>query len=298
MTERIVTVAAVQSEPVWFDLAATTDKTVRMIAEAAERGADLVAFPEVWLPGYPVFLWLGDEQWQAEQRARYVENSARRGGPEHRRIAAAAAEHGIQVVLGLSERDDDGRIFMAQWIIDEKGESVLLRRKLKPSAAEGTFFSPGDPEIDLAVIGTSAGTIGALNCSEHKRPLLRHVMYGLAEEIHVAAWPAFGLVPEIVTMGSKVNMGATSFYAAEGGMFVLAPTQVIGAELQERYSDTPERARLISRGGGATHIFGPDGQDVVAPLDHDEDGMLVADIDLARVRRTFDPEPLAVPSVP
>ena len=128
--------------------------------------------------------------------------------------------------------------------------------------------------------------------------MLRHVMYGLGEEIHVAAWPAFGLVPEVVTMGAKVNMGATSFYAAEGGMFVVAPTQVIGEEFAQRYSDTPERAGKISVGGGATHIFGPDGQDVVEPLAHDHDGILVAEIDLSRVRRIFDADPLAALPLP
>ncbi|MDQ0137718.1 putative amidohydrolase [Neorhizobium galegae] len=93
-------------------------------------------------------------------------------------------------------------------------------------------------------------------------------------------------------MGAKVNMEATSLYASEGGMFVLAPTQVIGAEIQKHFSDSEERATKISRGGGATHIFGPDGQDVVKPLDHDVDGLLVAQIDLAKIRRTFDPDPL------
>ncbi|MFG6280582.1 nitrilase-related carbon-nitrogen hydrolase [Microbacterium sp. 5K110] len=298
MSERRFTVAAVQSEPVWFDLEATTQKTLTLIAEAAAAGADLIAFPEVWLPGYPVFLWLGTDEWQADQREHYIANSAVHGGPEHVRIADAAAEHGIQVVLGLSERDDAGRIYMAQWIIDETGATVLARRKLKPSSVEGSFFAPGDPETNLVVTDTSIGTIGALNCSEHKRPMLRHVMYGLGEEIHVAAWPAFGLVPEVVTMGAKVNMGATSFYAAEGGMFVVAPTQVIGEEFAQRYSDTPERAGKISVGGGATHIFGPDGQDVVEPLAHDHDGILVAEIDLSRVRRIFDADPLAALPLP
>ena len=293
MTERRFTVAAVQSEPVWFDLEATTHKTLGLIREAAASGANLVAFPEVWLPGYPVFLWLGTDEWQGDYRETYIANSPKLGGPEHRLIAGAAAEHGIQVVLGVSELDEDGRIYMGQWIIDENGETVLTRRKLKPSSVEGSFFAPGEPVVDLKVIDTSIGTIGALNCSEHKRPLLRHVMYGLEEEIHVAAWPAFGLVPEVITMGAKVNIGATSFYAAEGGMFVLAPTQVIGAALAEHFSDTPERARKISVGGGATHIFGPDGQDVTPPLAHDTDGLLVAEIDLAQVRRPFDADPLS-----
>lgn len=292
LSERIVKVAAVQSEPVWFDLAATTEKTIRLIAEAAGQGVRLIAFPELWLPGYPVFLWLGDDAWQAEYRRRYVAQSAELGGPEHRAIAAAAKEHGIEVVLGLSERDEAGRIYIAQWVIDAEGRTAMTRRKLKPPSLEGEFFSRGDPETNLNVIRTAVGTIGALNCAEHKRPLLRHILYGKREEIHVAAWPALGLVPKVVTMSAKVNMGITSAYASEGGMFVIAATQVIGPAVLAEFSDTPERAEKISRGGGASHIFDPEGQDAVPPLPHDADGLLIAEIDLAKVRPYFDPDPL------
>ncbi|MDQ0137719.1 putative amidohydrolase [Neorhizobium galegae] len=167
----------------WFDLAATTEKTIKLITDAAKRGAQIVAFPEVWLPGYPLFIWLGDKEWQADYRRRYIENSAVYGGPEHERIAAAAAEHHIQVVLGLSERDVEGRIYLAQWLIDEMGETVLARRKLKPNAADVLFYSRGNPDTSLVVADTSLGTVGALNCSEHRCPMLRHVMYGLQEDI-------------------------------------------------------------------------------------------------------------------
>src|SRR5689334_12895436 len=50
-------VAVTQAEPVWLDLAATVDKTVKLIEEAAKGGAKLVAFPETWIPGYPTWIW-------------------------------------------------------------------------------------------------------------------------------------------------------------------------------------------------------------------------------------------------
>jgi predicted amidohydrolase len=52
-----VKVAVTQHEPVWFDLAATVEKTCRLIQEAADNGAKLVVFPEVWVPGYPAWIW-------------------------------------------------------------------------------------------------------------------------------------------------------------------------------------------------------------------------------------------------
>lgn len=53
----MVKVAVTQQEPVWFDLAGSVDKTCRLIQEAASNGADMIAFPEVWIPGYPMWIW-------------------------------------------------------------------------------------------------------------------------------------------------------------------------------------------------------------------------------------------------
>ena len=54
---KVVKVAVTQHEPVWFDLQATVDKTCRLIEEAASNGAQLIAFPEVWITGYPAWIW-------------------------------------------------------------------------------------------------------------------------------------------------------------------------------------------------------------------------------------------------
>jgi predicted amidohydrolase len=53
----MVRVAVTQHEPVWFDLAGTVDKTCRLIEEAASNGAQLITFPEVWVCGYPMWIW-------------------------------------------------------------------------------------------------------------------------------------------------------------------------------------------------------------------------------------------------
>lgn len=52
-----VRVAVTQAEPVWLDLEATVEKTCGLIAEAAENGAEVVTFPECWIPGYPAWIW-------------------------------------------------------------------------------------------------------------------------------------------------------------------------------------------------------------------------------------------------
>lgn len=57
MPSRVLPVAVTQAEPEWFDLQGTVDKTNRLIAEAASNGAKLISFPEVWIPGYPGWIW-------------------------------------------------------------------------------------------------------------------------------------------------------------------------------------------------------------------------------------------------
>lgn len=50
-------VAVTQAEPVWLDMKATVEKTCALIVEAAENSAELVTFPECWIPGYPAWIW-------------------------------------------------------------------------------------------------------------------------------------------------------------------------------------------------------------------------------------------------
>jgi predicted amidohydrolase len=62
MSSRIIKVAVTQAEPVWYDLPATVKKTLHLIAEAASNGARLIAFPECWLPGHPLWIWYMNPQ--------------------------------------------------------------------------------------------------------------------------------------------------------------------------------------------------------------------------------------------
>ncbi|GAB7533665.1 hypothetical protein PS3A_60810 [Pseudomonas sp. 3A(2025)] len=136
-------VACVQAAPVFLDLDATVDKTIALIKQAAAEGAGLIAFPETWIPGYPWFLWLDAPAWNMPLVYRYHQNSLVLDSPQARRISEAAREAGIYVVLGHSERSK-GSLYIGQWIIDDKGETVGVRRKLKATHVERTLFGESD----------------------------------------------------------------------------------------------------------------------------------------------------------
>ncbi len=275
MLTRSVTVAAVQAEPVWFDMEATTDKVVDLVGEAARGGAELVAFPETFLPGYPWHIWLDSPAAGMAHVPAYHANSPTVDGPQLARVAAAARRHEVTVVLGYSERDG-GSLYMGQAIFDPSGERVLTRRKLKPTHVERTVFGEGDGS-DLAVADLGYGKVGALCCWEHLQPLSKYAMYSLGEDIHVAAWPAFSLYRGAANaLGAEVNNAASLMYAVEGQVFVVAPCSVVGPSGRALFCDTPVKEQLLLAGGGFARIYGPEGSSLAEPLKEDEEGILHA----------------------
>src|SRR5215212_10167730 len=224
--------AVVQAEPVWLDVDATIDKAIGLIGQASAGGADLVAFPETWVPGYPWWIWLGAPAWGMQFVQRYFENSLVIGEEPLARVQAAAAEHGIHVSLGISERDG-GSLYMGQVLIDDAGEIVHARRKLKPTHVERSVFGEG-AGADLAVWDTALGKVGSLCCWEHLQPLTRYAMYSKGEQVHFAA------------------------------------CAIVGERAHELFCDTPDKAQMLGRGGGHAMIFAPDGRELAEPLDPSE----------------------------
>ena len=49
--------ATIQESPVFMDLDATIEKACTLIKKSAKKGADLVVFPEAFVPGYPDWIW-------------------------------------------------------------------------------------------------------------------------------------------------------------------------------------------------------------------------------------------------
>lgn len=281
-TTTVYRVAAVQAEPVWLDAEATVQKTIGLIEDAAARDVSLVAFPETWIPGYPLFLWLGTVAGQMPYIARYHANSPAVDGRHLTAVRQAARRAGVTVALGYSEKDH-GSLYMAQTLIAPDGTVILHRRKLKPTHVERSLFGESDGS-HLKVVDTPLGRLGALNCWEHLQPLNKYAMYAQHEQVHVAAWPAFGLYRGVAyALSAEANMAATQTYALEGGCFVIAPTQVVGERAVEIFATTDEQRALLTPGGGSSRVFGPDGTPLGEPLDEFAEGLVVADIDLSLI---------------
>jgi aliphatic nitrilase len=275
-------VAAVQAAPVFLDLDGTVDKTVDLIARAAKEGVRLLAFPETWVPGYPWWIWLDSPAWGMQFVQRYHDNALVIGSPELERVQQAARKHHVWVSLGFSEKMA-GSLYIAQALIDGDGNVVQTRRKLKPTHVERTVFGEGDGS-DLAVCETAIGNIGSLSCWEHLQPLSKYAMYAQNEQIHCAAWPSFSLYRGAAyALGPELNNAASQLYAAEGQCFVIAPCATVSEAMVEMLCTDPMKRQLLRAGGGFARIYGPDGAPLGTPLAEDEEGLVVADIDLGMI---------------
>lgn len=200
-------VAVTQHEPVWLDLDATVDKTIKIIAEAASKGAQLVAFPECWIPGYPAWIWSVSSTFittithspDITSRSRpidfdlgvtYVENCLTITSPQMARIQEAAATHQIAVGLGFSERDGES-VYIAQALINSAGAIEVSRRKMKPTHMERTIFgdASGTCLAPVVPLNGDGPRVGSLSCWEHMQPLLKYYTFSQNEQIHIGAWP-------------------------------------------------------------------------------------------------------------
>jgi len=277
-----LTVAAVQAAPVFMDIDATIDKTIALMKQAAAQGATLVAFPETWLPGYPWWIWLNTPASGMRYVQSYFDNSLEIESPEFKRLADAARALKIWLSFGFSERDG-GSLYIAQALIDDQGQVVTTRRKLKPTHVERTVFGDGDGS-DLTVADTAIGQVGMLNCWEHLQPLSKYAMYAQHEQIHIGAWPSFSLYTGAAyALSGEVNNHVSQVYAVEGGCFVLAPCGVVSKEMQDVLCTDDMQRQLLKTGGGFARIYGPDGAPLGQNIPEGEEGLVIAEVDLGLI---------------
>lgn len=238
-------------------------RAVELIADAGRQGAELVAFSETWLPGYPWFAF-GSYFEGMKDRAAYLDRSVTVPGPVTDELCASAADAGTDVVIGVAERDPDSRssAYATLVFIGADGEILGHHRKLKPTGPERTVWSDGDAR-GLRVHQRPYGRLSGLNCWEHNMMLPGYVLASEGTQIHVAAWP--GGPPEL-TRSTLLSQA----FASQAGCYVIA----VGA-------CQPEAPEI---GPGASMIIGPDGQILEGPVEGEQ--ILVADLDLRAVSRS------------
>ena len=245
------------------------------IAEAAGKGAQLVVFPETFVPWYPYFSFVHPPVLTGAEHIRLYENAVVVPGPVTEAVAAAAKRHGIVVVLGVNERDH-GSLYNAQLIFDADGALVLKRRKITPTFHERMIWGQGDGS-GLTVVDTAVGRVGALACWEHYNPLARYALMAQHEEIHVAQFPG-SLVGPIFAEQIEVTI---RHHALESGCFVVNAT---GWLTEEQIAE--DFARRKAAQGAARRLHDGDrlaGRRAYRAAAHQGEGILIADLDMGLI---------------
>ncbi len=283
-SQPVVKAAVIQAAPILFDRAATVDRACQLIAEAAAQGAQLLLFPEAFIPAYPRGLSFGTVVGSRSPQGRftwqrYWANAVDVPSPATEALGAAARAAGVYLAMGVIERDSHfsrGTLYCTLLYFGPEGTLLGKHRKLKPTAAERLIWGEGDGST-LTVLDTELGQIGGLICWENYMPLARMALYGKGVELYLAP-----------TADQRDSWQATLRHiACEGRCFVLGCNQYVTKEMYPSdlagLEDLATQPEVLCRGGSA--IISPLGEVLAGPL-YDQEGILYADLDLAEVARS------------
>lgn len=274
--------ATVQTSPVFLNVDKTIDKAISFIEEASKNGAQLIAFPEVFVSGYPYWNWVMTPVQGSKWYEELYKNSVNVPSPEIDRICTAAKENDMHIVIGINERGQSyGEIYNTNLVIDNQGNIIGKHRKLVPTWAEKLTWTSGDGS-SLKVYDTEIGPIGTLACGENTNTLARFTLLSQGELIHIANYISLPVAPPDYDMAEAIKIRAAA-HSFEGKLFTIVSCSTISQEIMDALrDDVPNIDELLTRKNSAFSGFiGPNGAVIGEPL-IDEEGIVYADIDLAK----------------
>ncbi|KAI5922193.1 carbon-nitrogen hydrolase [Camillea tinctor] len=278
-----VKVAVVQAAPVSFDLQQSLEKLTKLVAEAAQGGADLVVFPEAFLSAYP---WryafdatIGAREPRGrEWYARYYDSAVAVPSPEADVIRNTAKSNQVYLQVGIIEKDG-GTLYCTALLVGRDGAERLVWGR---GAGDG-----------LSVVQTDIGKIGTLICWENYMPAARMALYQQGIEIYLA--PNADDLPSWTASMQHI--------AKEGRCFVVSANSVCKVSdfpadyppfSLDHHDRKPDGSRwepddVVNHGG--SFVAGPLGTQITEPL-WDKEEIIYAELDLSDVTKSrldFDP---------
>lgn len=279
--------AAVQAASVFLDREATLDKMGDLVAEAAGNGAELVVFPESFVPAFPVWnLVLAPLDQHRWFRALY-EQAVPVPGPHVERMGVLAKRHGVHLSVGITERSavSMGGLYNTNLFFDDNGRLRNIHRKLVPTWAEKLTWASGDAR-GLAPVATGLGNIGMLICGENTNTLARYALLAQGEQVHLASYPPAWpfrrpASPQNYDLTRAIEIRSAA-HAFEGKVFNVVASGVLDddAIAMVADSDTAVEEALRSAPPPMSMIMHPTGVRVGDALVAEE-GIVYGDIDVA-----------------
>ena len=277
-----VRAAAVQAASVFLDRERSTAKACALIREAGRNGAELIAFPEGFLPAHPIWFHFhpGTGRIATSLSIELFKNAVEIPGPEVAELQRAAADAHAYVVIGVCEKrpQTTGTLYNSQVFLAPDGSLLGRRRKIMPTVGERLVHAGGQGD-SLAAFNTDFGPASALICGENSNPLAVFAMTAQYSRVHVMSWPNH--FPTISTpMRDRVAIDSQAFAQMSKAFVVSACGTVDDHTIAKlELSDADEAIIRQPQFCGGSVIVAPDSRIIAGPLGNEE-GILYADLDL------------------
>ena len=280
--------AACHAAPMFLDAAKTADKACDLIAEASRNGAKLVAFPESFIPGFPLWAALQAPIRSHEFFAALAGEAVVLDGPEIEKVRMAARRHGVVVSLGITEGTDAsvGCLWNSNILIGMDGAVINHHRKLVPTFYEKLIWANGDGR-GLRVVATEIGRLGMLICGENTNPLARFALMAQGEQVHMSSYPPVWPTRPSTEAGGydlrraiEIRAGSHAF---EAKVFNVVASGCLDASIRAKLAGLDQAAlqTMESSPRAVSMIIGPTGE-VISEVLADHEGIVYAEIDIAR----------------
>ncbi len=271
--------AAVQASPVFLDREATVEKACKLMKEASDNGAKLVAFPETFVAGFPYWTFLDAPLSRNHFFVKMFEEGVEVPGPATEELCRGAREADVCVVIGINERQKNqmGTMFNTNIIIDNNGNLLGRHRKIVTTVSEKLVYSRGDGS-GLRVWETDLGRIGTLICGNNTHNLYKYALLAQGEQVHVANYPSYHQ-PTHVDLPNwiRIRSGAHSL---EGKLFTVTSSSTMNPEMVEMLSEGDEKKQQwLEACRCYSCIHDPIGNELAGA--ESEDTIIYADVDIS-----------------
>ncbi|RFU64967.1 carbon-nitrogen hydrolase family protein [Peribacillus glennii] len=279
---------AVQAASVFLDRDATIEKMEDLVKNAASNGADLVVFPESFVPAFPVWNIVYAPIDQHDFYRKLFDNAITVGSDAFKKIAQIAKSNKVFLSVGITEKDNIsmGAMWNTNLLFDRDGKLLNRHRKLVPTWAEKLTWANGDAS-QLHPVDTEIGKIGALICGENTNTLSRFSLLAQGEQVHISCYPPVWPFqrPEegkSYNLTNAITLRAAA-HAFEGKVFNIVSSGVLDEDAIQQLSQGDQKIESTLRNAPqpVSLIVGPTGDVIGEPLVGKE-GMVEAEIDISQ----------------
>jgi nitrilase len=249
-----------------------------LIEECVSNKAELIVFPELFIPGYPYGMTYGFTVGSRNADGRkdwkkYYDNSILADGCEMQELISSAVRNKVYLSIGYSERDAvTATLYNSNMMISPTGET-FNHRKLRPTGSERVVWGDADKAF-FPVMETPWGNIGNLICWESYMPLARVALYQKGITIYIspntndnAEWQ--NTIRHIAIEGHCYFINCNMFFTKE-----------MYPETESAENEIAALPDVVCRGGSC--VIDPYGHEVTEAI-WDKEGIIYSVLDMQKV---------------